>query len=302
VNLQPPVDAFLLWLRDIRRVSPHTVSNYRRDLDKLLTFAGEQSITDWSDLKTVQVQHWVARLHQRGLGPASLRRILSACRSFFNYLLQEGKLENNPAVGVITPKTGRNLPDTLTPDQIGSLVAIRENDPIASRDRAIIELLYSSGLRLAEIVSLDLFDVDLNEGMVRVTGKGDKTRLVPVGRMALEALRHWLQQRQNLARSSTQALFISNQGRRISPRNVQQRLKHWSMKQGLDTPVHPHMLRHSFATHVLESSGDLRAVQELLGHADISTTQIYTHLDFQHLARIYDAAHPRARRNPGRKK
>ena len=290
------IDAFLGWLRDIRRVSPHTVSNYRRDLAKLLAYARSVQVNNWRDLKTMQVQQWVARMHQKGLGATSLRRTLSASRSFFNYLLQEGLVDNNPAVGVITPKVGRKLPETLTPDQIGALVETDGDSPVACRDRAIMELLYSSGLRLAECVSLNLFDIDLNEGMVRVTGKGNKTRLVPLGKMARLALEKWLAQRENLARSNTQALFISNRGKRISSRNVQQRLKHWSMKQGLETPVHPHMLRHSFATHVLESSRDLRAVQELLGHADISTTQIYTHLDFQHLARVYDSAHPRAHR------
>ena len=302
MSLQPPIESYLQWLRDIRRVSPHTVSNYRRDLEKLRLFAESQTIIRWQDLQTMQVQQWVARLHQKGLGATSLRRTLSASRSFFNYLLQEGKAENNPAMGVVTPKVGRKLPETLTPKQIGALVDINENDPVACRDRAIIELLYSSGLRLAEIISLNLFDVNLNEGMARVTGKGNKTRLIPVGKMARQALETWLAQRENLARANTQALFISNQGKRISPRNVQQRLKHWSIKQGLDTPVHPHMLRHSFATHMLESSRDLRAVQELLGHADISSTQIYTHLDFQHLAKVYDNAHPRARRKIERKK
>ena len=296
MSLSPAIDDFLDWMRDVRRVSPHTINNYRRDLGKLKAFARQQGIEHWRDLSTAQAQQWVARMHQQGLSATSLRRAVSACRSFYHWQVREGLVGNNPGLGIVTPKTRRKLPHTLTPDQAGQLVEISGDDPVATRDRAIMELLYSSGLRLAEIASLNLFDVDLGDGIVRVTGKGNKTRLVPVGKMARSALRDWLKQRENLARATTQALFISNRGNRISPRNIQARLKHWSVKQGLDTPVHPHMLRHSFATHVLESSGDLRAVQELLGHSDISTTQIYTHLDFQHLAKVYDNAHPRARR------
>ncbi|MEE8234476.1 MAG: tyrosine-type recombinase/integrase, partial [Gammaproteobacteria bacterium] len=211
-------------------------------------------------------------------------------------LLNADIVTQNPAVGLVTPKTPKKLPNTLDADQATQLVEIDATDPCAVRDKAIFELMYSSGLRLSELVNLNLESIDFADTIVTVIGKGNKTRKVPVGRYAIKAIKAWLKQRTAMIDSDLAALFVSNWGRRISIRTVQQRLRGWAIKQGLATHVHPHMLRHSFATHMLESSGDLRAVQELLGHADISTTQVYTHLDFQHLARVYDEAHPRAKR------
>jgi integrase/recombinase XerC len=230
---------------------------------------------------------------------ASIRRYLSAVRTFYRYLLREGEVGANPFEGVPAPKTGRRLPQALTTEEAARLMqinAVPDKDSLAPRDRALFELIYSSGLRLAEVVALDTVDLDPGEGLVRVTGKGGKVRVVPVGREALAALELWLPLRSAWASPAETALFVSRRGERLGPRAVQQRLKHWAARSLPGVPVHPHMLRHSFATHLLESSGDLRAVQELLGHADISTTQVYTHIDFQHLAKVYDAAHPRARR------
>ena len=223
-----------------------------------------------------------------------MRRNLSSVRAFYKYLLTRGEVTQNPAEGITTPRTEKRLPKTLDVEQSARLVEIKGDGELAVRDRAILELMYSSGLRLAECVGLDLYSVDIRDALVTVRGKGNKTRKVPVGKYALDAVSAWLKVRPQLAALGETALFVSTRGNRLSTRSVQQRLRHWALKQGLDTHVHPHMLRHSFATHMLESSGDLRAVQELLGHADISTTQIYTNLDFQHLAGVYDQAHPRA--------
>jgi integrase/recombinase XerC len=238
----------------------------------------------------------VSALHRRGLSGKSIQRALSALRSFYRYLLREKIVTCNPASGVSAPKSARRLPDTLNADQAARLVALEARDPLAVRDRAMLELLYSSGLRLSELVNLNIPELDLSAGSVRVTGKGRKVREVPVGAKARAALRDWLAVRTEFARTEEAAVFVARNGRRLGARAVQQRLRQWAKRQGLEVPVHPHMLRHSFASHVLESSGDLRAVQEMLGHANISTTQIYTHLDFQHLAGVYDKAHPRARR------
>ncbi len=287
---------FESYLRHERRTSPRTLEAYQRDLARVEEYCDRHGVEDWSCLDVHHVRALAGDAHRRGLSPRSLQRLLSALRSFFRYLIREGEAGSNPAEQVSAPRTRRRLPDVLDPDQVGSLVEAGGNDALACRDRAIMELFYSSGLRLAELVSLDINDVDLAEGMVRVTGKGSRTRLVPVGRMAVQALRKWLRHRSELASEEGLALFLSRRGQRLSRRSVQARLAYWSQRQGLDSRVHPHMLRHAFASHLLESSGDLRAVQELLGHADISTTQIYTHLDFQHLAEVYDRAHPRARK------
>ena len=236
------------------------------------------------------------RLHRRGQAPRSIQRRLAALRNLFAYLLREGVVGANPGVDVTAPKAPRRLPETVDADAMGRLLDVRVDHPLATRDRAIMELFYSSGLRLAELASLDITDVDLAEGTVRVDGKGAKTRIVPVGAKAREALRDWLKVRPQLERSASPAMFISRIGRPLSHRNIQARVEHWARRLGLPQGISPHTFRHSFATHLLESSGDLRAVQEMLGHADIGTTQIYTHLDFQHLARIYDQAHPRARK------
>jgi integrase/recombinase XerC len=238
----------------------------------------------------------VAKRHRQEISGKTIQRELSSLRSLFNYLLREGLTENNPAQGIKAPKVKRKLPATLDIDQLSSLLDVTDDNPLSLRDLAILELLYSSGLRLAELVSINLQDIDLKSAQLEVTGKGSKTRQVPIGRKAIEALQQWIKVRGNVAKPEEQALFVSKLGKRIHPRTIQQRLKEWALKHGASRSIHPHLLRHSFASHMLESSGDLRAVQELLGHADISTTQIYTHLDFQHLANVYDKAHPRARR------
>ncbi len=288
------INQFLEHLRSERRMSGHTISNYRRDLLRLSGFCDAEGSGRWSDLKPQHARAYAARLHRDGLGGKSIQRMLSAGRSLYRYLLREGICHQNPIVGIAAPKSGKRLPKTLSVEQTARLVEIDGSKPIAVRDRAIMELLYSSGLRLAELVALDVLDVDLKDEVVRVTGKGSKTRVVPVGRHARDAIRAWLAER--APTQGGQALFVGHAGRRLGVRAVQQRLRHWARERQIRVAVHPHKLRHSVARHLLESSGDLRAVQELLGHANISTTQIYTHLDFQHLARVYDGAHPRARK------
>jgi integrase/recombinase XerC len=290
------IDAFLDHLRFERRLSPRTVESYRHDLHRLAQFCAAQGITDWAGVDVAAARHHVGAQHRQGLSGTSIRRFLAAARAFFRYLQREGKVDGNPFVGVAAPKTPRHLPKTLSVEQAGSLMGIAGDDLLSTRDRALFELIYSSGLRLAEVAGLNLTDMDLAEHLVRVVGKGAKTRVVPVGAQAVAALRDWLGQRGHHAAPGEKALFISQRGTRLGMRAIQQRLRFWARQLVPGVPVHPHMLRHSFASHLLESSGDLRAVQELLGHADISTTQVYTHVDFQHLAKVYDQAHPRARR------
>jgi integrase/recombinase XerC len=299
--LHARVDAFLDHLRHERRLSPRTLDGYGRDLSVLSSWLQTAGVNDWAAVTEHHVRGFVGARRRRGASGRSVQRELSALRTFFRYLLREGLASGNPASGVRPPKTPRRLPATLDPDQLGQLLDSPVDTPLGRRDAAIVELFYSSGLRLAELVGLDLGDVDLGDAMVEVTGKGAKTRRVPVGRLALEALRRWLGVRGELAAADERALFVSERGGRLHPRTVQVRLRRMALERGAARNVHPHLLRHSFASHLLESSGDLRAVQELLGHANISTTQIYTHLDFQHLAQAYDQAHPRARRkrDPG---
>jgi integrase/recombinase XerC len=284
------------YLKTLHHLSQHTRNAYQRDLDNVQNYCDKKDIAKWSELDGRQLRGFVAERHRQGIGGRSIQRNLSAIRSFYRYLLKEEKVKNNPAEGIIAPKSPRKLPKVLDADQTVQLVEINEDDVLAIRDRAMLELIYSSGLRLAELISLNLNDIDFNDRILTVTGKGNKTRIVPVGKHAIKAIKRWLKNRTTMTNESEQALFISNRGKRISSRSVQDRLKQWAIKQGLPIHVHPHMLRHSFASHLLESSGDLRAVQELLGHADISTTQVYTHLDFQHLAQVYDKTHPRAHR------
>lgn len=291
------VGSFLDHLHLERRLSPHTVTSYRRDLDCFLDFCDEAEIERWQDLRSHHLRRFAAHAHAGGLHPRSIQRRLSGVRSFLNYLVRENELEANPGTSISAPRAPRQLPSTLDVDQMARLLQIEGDDPVSTRDRAMLELFYSSGLRLAELVALDPPDIDHAEGVVRVTGKGNKTRVVPVGQHALSALGQWLEVRSDMAAPAETALFVGVRGRRISPRTVQNRVRHWAVRAGVPQRVYPHLFRHSFATHMLESSRDLRGVQELLGHADISTTQIYTHLDFQHLAQIYDKAHPRARRN-----
>lgn len=291
----PFVSDFLSHLIRERRLSPHTAEGYGHDVRVLLELTQEQE-TALHDLQIHQIRRFIARLHGRGLGGKSLARMLSAWRGFFNYLARDHGFTRNPCTGVRPPKSPKSLPKALSPDQATRLVSFPQSDPLAVRDRAMFELLYSSGLRLSELISLSLGDVSFADATVRVIGKGNKTRVVPVGSHALQALQAWLPVRESLPHGNESALFLSQRGDAISPRAVQSRLKAWGIKQGLPSHVHPHMLRHSFASHVLQSSGDLRAVQEMLGHASISTTQVYTHLDFQYLAKVYDQAHPRAKR------
>jgi integrase/recombinase XerC len=293
-------ERFLAHLSFERRLSPHTVTSYRRDLDCLAVFCEREGISRWRDLQVHHLRRFAASSHGKGLNPRSVQRRLSGARSFFRYLVREGEIAQNAAAGVSAPRAARRLPATLDVDQMARLLEIRADDPVSARDRAMLELFYSSGLRLGELTGLDLGDIDLVDGMVRVTGKGRKTRLVPVGSAARAALREWLRLRAAVADPAESAVFTGIRGRRISPRSVQARVSHWARRSGLGQRVHPHLFRHSFATHVLESSGDLRGVQEMLGHANISTTQIYTHLDFQHLAQVYDKAHPRARKKKRR--
>ena len=287
------VQAWLSRLADERHASPHTLSGYRRDLDKLLRFMDAQGIADFAALDTHGMRRFVAAEHRAGLSPKSLQRLLSACRSLFRHLGREGRLDHDPALGVRGPKVHRKLPQVLDVDEATQLIEQGSDGGLALRDRAMLELFYSSGLRLSELTGLRWQDLDLEGGEVRVLGKGRKTRIVPVGRHAATALRA-LGQAEGMPPDGP--VFRGRAGAPISPRTVQARLKTLAMQQGSAKRIHPHLLRHTFASHMLESSGDLRAVQELLGHADIATTQIYTHLDFQHLSRVYDAAHPRARR------
>jgi integrase/recombinase XerC len=298
------VTRFLSHLKLERRMSSHTVSAYGHDLHRLLGFCERREVKRWAALNNFQVRAFAAGEHAAGIGPRSIQRRLSAARTFYEYLMREGHAKNNPALDVRAPKTKKRLPATLDADQMGRLLDFRADDSLSARDKAMMELFYSSGLRLSELQGLDLSAVDLNDRTVRVLGKGSKTRIVPIGRHAVDALRKWLTQRAALMPKDAQIaapagpMFVGRNGRALSVRAVQLRVGIWAKRQGLSMHVHPHMFRHSFATHLLESSGDLRGVQELLGHADISTTQVYTHLDFQHLASVYDAAHPRARRRP----
>jgi integrase/recombinase XerC len=290
------IDGYLKHLGTERRLSPHTATNYARDLRALADFMERGDLPDWSKIDSQHVRVFAARAHAGGLSPRSVQRRLSAVRGFFNYLLRERIVSSNPAMDIRAPKAAKRLPGTLDVDQLDQLLDIPPENALAVRDKAIMELFYSSGLRLDELVGLDVSQLDLADRTVRVLGKGRKTRIVPVGRKADAALRVWLRERVALAGTDETAVFVGKTGARLKHRAIQLRIAYWARRKGLPTHVHPHLFRHSFATHLLESSKDLRGVQELLGHADISTTQIYTHLDFAHLARTYDASHPRAKR------
>ncbi len=295
MKLVADLDAFLEHLRSERQVSAHTLAGYRRDLLKVVALCEKNGIADWADLQVRELRAQVARLHAQGLASRSLARLLSAVRGLYQYLIREGRCRHNPADGLAAPKAARKLPRTLDADRAGQLLdGALEDDFIARRDQAMLELFYSSGLRLSELVGLDLDGLDLSAALVRVHGKGNKVRELPVGRAARKAIEEWLPLRE-MVRPADRALFVGHSGKRLTPRAVQLRVRQAGVRE-LGQHLHPHMLRHSFASHILESSQDLRAVQELLGHADIATTQIYTHLDFQHLAKVYDNAHPRARR------
>lgn len=289
------VDKFIRHLEYERRLSALTCKHYRRDLQALQRHCDDLEVRGWSDLDDETVRSFATSAYRKGLSPRSIQRRLSATRTFFAYLTREKHVRKNPVASVRAPKAPKRLPENLDADRMARLLDIRGKGPLVVRDRAILELLYSSGLRLAELTGLDSGDLDIADATARVTGKGNKDRILPVGKFALEALVAWLKERATLAAPDETALFVSVKGRRLSRRSVQARIDHWARKQGIGTKVYPHLFRHSFATHLLESSHDLRGVQELLGHASISTTQVYTHLDFQHLAQIYDQTHPRAR-------
>lgn len=286
---------YLQHLTYERGLSTLTCKSYQRDIELLQSLAKD---TGLEDLQNTQVRRFIATLNSRGLSGKSIARALSAWRGYYDYLVHHKGFKSNPVTGLRAPKSPKTLPQALSTDLAVKFVDIQGDSLLDKRDHAIFELFYSSGLRLSELVNLDIDQLDMSEGTVTVTGKGNKTRIVPVGSHALEAIKHWLALRATLTISeqSSKAMFVTQHGKRITPRAVQYRMKSWAVKQGVNLNMHPHLLRHSFATHVLQSSQDLRAVQEMLGHANISTTQVYTHLDFQHLATIYDKAHPRAKK------
>jgi integrase/recombinase XerC len=291
------LEAFIRMLRSEKYYSDHTCQSYQRDLRQFYQFLQKRNLSDWRKVQYGEVSAYAAFRFRNGKKPATIQRELSSIRSFYQFLVQQKKLKNNPARDVKAPRREHFLPKTCDAEMVGQLLQNRDSeDSLLIRDLAIFELIYSSGLRLAELVGINLQDIDLSQQQLMVTGKGNKTRYLPVGSKAIAAVRKWLKIRCSFLRDDSQALFLSKLGKRISARNVQSRLNRLSQRQSLGQNLSPHSLRHSFATHLLESSGDLRAVQELLGHANISTTQIYTHLDFQHLAKVYDGAHPRAKR------
>ena len=286
---------YLHFLNVERGLSPLTRKNYARDINQLLSYSKAINL---QDINTADIRKIIANLHSKGLGGKSIARMLSSWRGFFDYMIQRKGFKHNPAQGIRAPKSAKALPKALSIEQAIKLVDIQDDDILSIRDHAALELFYSSGLRLSELVNLTVEQIDFADGTVVVHGKGNKARIVPLGGHAMNAIKKWLPLRETLVTKNPneKAIFISKYGKRISARNIQYRLKEWSIKQGINTSVNPHMLRHSFASHVLQSSGDLRAVQEMLGHANISTTQVYTHLDYQHLTKIYDSSHPRAKK------
>ena len=290
------IERFETYLASERQLSPHTVRNYLFELRRVEQLLAEGS--QWQQLSSEQLQGVLNRLHRQGLGARSIALSLSALKQFFHFLMQESLITVDPAANLSAPKQGKPLPKNMDLDAVSHLLCIEGDDLLAVRDRAIMELFYSSGLRLAELAALNYLDIDFSEHQVKVMGKGSKERIVPIGRLAIDAIAQWLPLRASLA-CEDDALFVTAKGKRLAHRSIQARLDKWGQQQGLNVRVHPHKLRHSFATHMLESSADLRAVQELLGHANLSTTQVYTSLDFQHLAKVYDGAHPRAKKRGG---
>lgn len=295
-DIDKEISLFIKFITIERQLSPNTTKNYQRDLNKFSSYCLDHNIKQLDHIEDHTIRQYIGQRHRQGIGGKTLQRNLSSLRSFFNYLLKEKKVRHNPALSISAPKSPRKLPKTLDTEQVSFLLAIKEQDPLAIRDKAIMELLYSSGFRISELVNLNINTIDFRDASVSVTGKGDKTRLLPVGKIAIEATKAWLKVRSAWENTDEPALFINKQGKRLQIRSIQKRLAQWGIRQQLDDSLHPHKLRHSFASHLLESSGDLSTVQELLGHTDISTTQIYTHLDFQHLAKVYDKAHPRAKK------
>lgn len=295
-SLQKPLERFYEFLRSEKGLSLHTQRNYKQQLETMAHHLAEMGLKDWSQVDAGWVRQLAGKGMREGMKASSLATRLSSLRSFFDFLILRGEMSANPAKGVSAPRKKRPLPKNLDVDEVNQLLEVNEDDPLAVRDRAMMELMYGAGLRLAELVSVDVRDVQLRSGELRVIGKGDKERKVPFSGMATEWVGKWLRVRGELAAPGEPALFVSKLGTRISHRSVQKRMAEWGQKQSVASHISPHKLRHSFATHMLESSNNLRAVQELLGHENISTTQIYTHLDFQHLAQAYDQAHPRARK------
>ena len=296
--LHTEIKEFLSYLESVKQYSPHTLKGYERDLKKLSDYLSDQNIENWKIVKEHDLRTFINSERRRGLSPRSIQRLLSSCRTFFEHLLIEGLIQLSPAQNVSSPKLAQLLPKAMDADLVQRLLDFKPKGMIEIRDKALAELLYSSGLRLSEVCELEVQDLDLKERTCRVLGKGNKTRIVPVGKKAIQAIRDWMIYRSELKASketSTDAIFLNNKGNRISARSIQLRLEKLCLQRGVPG-INPHMLRHSFASHVLESSGDLRAVQEMLGHSDISTTQIYTKLDFQHLSKVYDKAHPRAKK------
>ncbi len=289
------VASFIDYLKVVKNFSEHTTKNYKRDLDKFIRFLSDNS-TSLEKCDEQDIRLFVNQERRKGLSPRSIQRVLSSCRSFFNYLVEHKGFEKNHAQNISSPKSSKSLPKALDADLIQKLLNFKPKTELETRDKAIAELLYSSGLRLSELQGIDIGDISIKERSCRVVGKGNKTRDLPIGRQAVKSLRDWILIREKYSTESDLAIFINKQGKRLSNRSIQARLKKLSTERGLPA-VHPHMLRHSFASHILESSGDLRAVQEMLGHADIGTTEIYTKLDFQHLSKVYDKAHPRAKKN-----
>ncbi|WP_162063584.1 tyrosine recombinase XerC [Vibrio taketomensis] len=295
-SLQTPLDRFYEYLRSEKGLSLHTQRNYKQQLETMAQHLLSMGVKDWTQVDAAWVRQLASKGMREGMKASSLATRLSSLRSFFDFLILRGELSANPAKGVSAPRKKRPLPKNLDVDEVGQLLEVTDDDPLSIRDRSMMELMYGAGLRLAEMVSVNVKDVSLFSGELRVVGKGDKERKVPFSGLAKEWVGKWLKVRSGLANPDEKALFVSKLGVRISHRNVQKRMAEWGQKQAVASHISPHKLRHSFATHMLESSNNLRAVQELLGHENISTTQIYTHLDFQHLAQVYDQAHPRAKK------
>ena len=288
------INEYLVFVSQVKNLSENTTKSYKRDLKKLYLFLEKLNITNYSDIKEEICSAWIGDLYSQNNKPKSIQRHLSSAKGFFRFLKKNNLISSSPFELVTAPKSSNTLPDVLSPEDVEQLLNFKPSNTIEIRDMAIVELMYSSGLRVSETVNINISDFEENMSFLRVLGKGSKTRLVPMGRFAINAINNWISEREKIS-NNTDALFLNSKGSRLSVRSIQLRLKKMAIKQGLP-PVHPHMLRHSFATHMLESSGDLRTIQELLGHSSLSTTQIYTKLDYQHLAKIYDKSHPRAKK------
>ena len=288
------INEYLVFVSQVKNLSENTTKSYERDLKKLYLFLEKLNVTNYSDIKEETCSAWIGDLYSQNNKPKSIQRHLSSAKGFFRFLKKNNLISSSPFELVTAPKSSNTLPDVLSPEDVEQLLNFKPSNTIEIRDMAIVELMYSSGLRVSETVNINISDFEENMSFLRVIGKGSKTRLVPMGRFAINAINNWLNEREKIS-NNTDALFLNSKGSRLSVRSIQLRLKKMAIKQGLP-PVHPHMLRHSFATHMLESSGDLRTIQELLGHSSLSTTQIYTKLDYQHLAKIYDKSHPRAKK------